>query len=379
MIRSLGATLQDHLLNLSGLRIKEKVVVLESDDWGSVRIPSKKAYNALKQYGLALDSNPYNRFDSLETSEDIQAFIEVLTCIKDHNGNYPIVTTNFIVGNPNFEQIRESGFSHYAFEKFTETYKRSKSTEGSWSLIQQAIANQIFMPQFHGREHVNVIKWLNLLMLGDPRMTKAFDEGVFSIDIESNHQRRNNLMATLDFTSEYEKSFCYRQLEEGTRIFNEIFGFTSESFIAPANVWDEGAEQILQGCGVKYIQGFRGQKVPRVDHDGYQTLVHNFGDRSPYGHAYLVRNCYFEPSTLPNYNWIGSCTRKIEAAFFWKKPAVISLHRLNFIGSLSLENRVRNLNLLKELLKIIVKRWPDVVFLSSNQLGKLIDNNECVA
>jgi hypothetical protein len=57
----------------------------------------------------------------------------------------------------------------------------------------------------------------------------------------------------------------------------------------------------------------------------------------------------------------------------YAKPATISMHRLNVIGGLVEENRTCNLALLKQLLKEIVKRWPDVEFMNSAELGQLIE------
>jgi hypothetical protein len=51
------------------------------------------------------------------------------------------------------------------------------------------------------------------------------------------------------------------------------------------------------------------------------------------------------------------------------------MHRLNVIGSLDESNRTKNLADLKTLLQTVVRRWPDVEFMSSDQLGKLIDNS----
>ena len=50
--------------NYLGKNINNKVLVIESDDWGSIRIPSKKAYNNLLNFGIAVDKCPYNSNDS---------------------------------------------------------------------------------------------------------------------------------------------------------------------------------------------------------------------------------------------------------------------------------------------------------------------------
>jgi hypothetical protein len=65
---------------------------------------------------------------------------------------------------------------------------------------------------------------------------------------------------------------------------------------------------------------------------------------------------------------------EIELAFKYKKPAVISSHRVNYIGSLVQENREHSNKKLKSLLDKIINTWPDVEFISSSNLGQIIKN-----
>jgi hypothetical protein len=379
LMKNFLSVIQNHRLNIPGKSIPRKIVVFESDDWGSIRIPSYKGYINLKSKGINLDGNPYNRFDSLESGEDLLALYDVISSFRDSKGNHPILTANFIVANPDFEKISDANFEKYYYEYFTETYKRNRLTESSWATVNEGVRARFIKPQFHGREHVNALQWLKLLKSGDRQFLNAFQERVFSIDLETRkNKKRDNLMATLDYNSIDEQEFAYNQLIEGTEIFEQIFGSSSDSFIAPCNVWDAISEEVLFGRGIKFIQGFRGQKIPNINLDSYRSEILYSGQTSSYGQIYLVRNAYFEPSTLANYDWIGNCLRKIHAAFFWNKPAIISMHRLNLMGSIFQENRTENLLLLKKLLNKIIQRWPEVEFLSSDQLGHLYTKTQCV-
>jgi hypothetical protein len=53
---------------------------------------------------------------------------------------------------------------------------------------------------------------------------------------------------------------------------------------------------------------------------------------------------------------VGECLKDIQNAFFWKKPAIITSHRLNFIGFIHPENRERNLKQFRELLRNHIKK-----------------------
>jgi hypothetical protein len=72
---------------------------------------------------------------------------------------------------------------------------------------------------------------------------------------------------------------------------------------------------------------------------------------------------------------VYDCLKEIEIAFKWHKPVTISSHRTNYIGWLNSDNRANGLQKLDELLSQIIKRWPDVEFMTSVELGNLIAKN----
>ncbi|MBK8547509.1 MAG: hypothetical protein IPL63_09015 [Saprospiraceae bacterium] len=54
--------------------------MIESDDWGSERIPNIKTREDLRSFGINIDSNPHLKYDTLERLEDLEIFE---TAIKD--------------------------------------------------------------------------------------------------------------------------------------------------------------------------------------------------------------------------------------------------------------------------------------------------------
>ena len=50
-----------NLLNIPGWYTKRKLVVIESDDWGAIRMPSKEIYNQFLREGIRVDNDPYCR------------------------------------------------------------------------------------------------------------------------------------------------------------------------------------------------------------------------------------------------------------------------------------------------------------------------------
>ncbi|MBL0356318.1 MAG: hypothetical protein IPP72_05260 [Chitinophagaceae bacterium] len=86
---------------------------------------------------------------------------------------------------------------------------------------------------------------------------------------------------------------------------------------------------------------------------------------------FYIRNCAFEPNDS-HYSSINSTLQQMAAAFTWHKPAIISTHRVNFVGGLNKANRDKGLDELNQLVKAIVKRWPDVEFMSTANMLKAL-------
>jgi hypothetical protein len=369
-IKNYTDTFKKHFLNFRGRRLGKKYMVIESDDWGSERIPSKEALKRLVSDSISLFNNPFNYLDSLETENDLSALFEILTGYKDRNGNHPVITANTITANPDFGKISASGFKDYYYESTLKTYRNKHGCENSYSLIRDGIAKGIYHPQFHGREHLNVNQWLTSLQSGNEIVTRAFKAGIYGIDLDTNLTRRENFMAAFDIGSDREFDEHRVIIKEGTTLFRNTFGYNSKSFIAPCYIWHPSLETSLKENGVDYVQGLPIQYAPEIGRD-YRKIYHYQGEKGKTGMVYFVRNCFFEPSLDNKFNWIEECLRRIKIIFFWGKPAVLGTHRINFMGSLNEENRKANLRLFSELIKMILKNWPDVEFTTTDKLGEL--------
>jgi len=132
-------------------------------------------------------------------------------------------------------------------------------------------------------------------------------------------------------------------------------------------------DKVLSENGVMYHQ--LGQHLEPIG-EGKCKLVNRFwGDTNQFGQIYWRRNATFEPSRDPSFDWVNSCMAEIKIAFRWGKPAVINSHRVNYIGSIFEENRENGLKLLQNLLQAILKEWPEVEFISSDQLGDFMSES----
>ena len=373
MFKNLQKRLYRDYKNLPGWRTGRRLVIIESDDWGSIRMPDLATYKKLLLKGIRVDNCPFNRFDSLASEDDLSALFEVLDSFRDVNGNPPIITANCVVANPDFQAIRQSGYKEYHYELFTDTLQRYPNHSLSFQLWKEGMERKLFSPQFHGREHLNVSRWMQALQLGLPETRFAFDFNLFGISTNITTEKRQSYLEAFATENDYETEQIRDILKDGLSLFRQIFGFSSLSFVAPNYVWPRKIEVSLAEQGVKYIQGQRlqfshiGNEVSKV-----QKIPHFTGQRNAHGQIYTVRNCVFEPSLNETHDCVNECLAQIGSAFRCRKPAIITAHRVNFIGSIVQSNREKNLKRLNEMLGIIHKKWPDVEYMSTESLGNVI-------
>jgi hypothetical protein len=364
-----------NIKNIPGWRTNRRIIIFESDDWGSIRMPSLTVFKKLEKLGVdlrSMDAERFNLNDSLATSTDLEKLFDVLTGVKDKNGNYAVFTPVSIIANPDFNKIKLSGYSEYYYEPFTETLKKYPGCENSFNLWLEGIKNKIFIPESHGREHLNIAAWLKLLRLGDRNALLAFKEGMWGFVPDQKVYPGLDFQAAFLLFDPQEVEIHMKIIKEGMDMFEKLFGYRAVYFVPPNGHFNNILNKTLYENGISFR--CLGQIQPETIGFGkYRNTLNWLGKRDKNYIMYITRNCSFEPS-ISNRNWIDSCLKEISTAFSWNKPAVISSHRVNYIGALNPINRDNGLRQLKELLKEIVNRWPEVEFLNTSKLCKLIQD-----
>lgn len=367
-----------HIAQIPGWKTNRKILVIESDDWGSVRMSGKENFAKLLNLGIPVNNDLYNIYDALESNDDLIELFEVLLNFKDEFGNHPVITANTIVGNPDWDKIRNSNFETFYFEKFTQTLEGYDNSDQVYKLYKQGISDGIFFPQFHGREHLNARFWLNSLKSGDEFMLAGFEEKVFGIPLKNSNFRRKNFMASFDFEHERDFKQIAQSIEEGLSIFKELFGYTSKTLIAPCYVWSDVVNETSCKFGVEGIQGIKFQFKPMLNSNQYKKIYHYTGQKNKLNQTNLVRNVFFEPTHFfkNNDSYIEEIIAEIRLAFKYKNPAIVGAHRINFMGRMDRNNRTINLELLSKLLKRILQEFPDIEFMNSSQLLSTIQDDK---
>ena len=349
-------------INRKGKAIKEKLIIIESDDWGAIRTPSKETVTYFQEKGFQIANSIYKN-DSLASQDDLEKLFEVLQSYRGSDGKHAVITANSIMANPDFEKIKQHDFQHYFWEPFTETFKRYPKHQNNFKIWKQGITAGVFHPQFHGREHLNVKRWIAALQSKNMETLTSFEH-------QTTYSGKGDysFMEAYDWDSQDDIKQHEIIIAEGLQLFEQHFGFKSKSFIAPCYNWDTKLEPFLANQGIEWIQSLRCQLQPTGIFDAYETIRHHFG-KQQHGLRFNTRNCFFEPSMLPTKDWVSSCLAQIQSAFLFSKPAVICSHRINFVGYINPKNGERGLNDLNQLLKAIVKKWPEAKFITTDELS----------
>ena len=366
----------NHLKNIPGWRTKRKLVVISVDDYGNVRLASKNAYDNLNKANIPFDSR-FDKLDTLETKQDLELLYKVLSSVKDQHGNPAIFTPYSLSCNIDFEAMAANNYSEYIYELLPITFEKnalkdSKAYSGAWKLWQEGIEKGLMKPQFHGREHFNLNVFNDLLDKRNENLIKVLKQNSY-VSIPEHKNYKQGWTAAYSFGDKKETEGFLDNVSAGLKHFKDVYGSESKVFTSPAQQFPLHLEPELSALGLQYIDSPRSLKR-HLGNGQFQMEKHKLGGGADM--TELVRNVVFEPTHNRGFNWVDFTFKQVEAAFFWKKPANISSHRVNFCGHIDKENRKIGLTALKQLLDKIVKRWPEVEFISADQLGDMITNNK---
>jgi hypothetical protein len=355
--------------HLHGWRTQEKLIILNVDDYGTIRLASRRARDTL-QKRIPGFAGQMDTFDALETRADLEALFDVLRSVQGADGIPPAFTAYALSANPDFNALRDEG--RYAPEGLPDTFaclaaEQPDAYEGAWSLWQQGMAEGLIHPQFHGREHVSV-------PLIEAKLTRGDDDLLANIEVESMAGLKPiPEMPGVGFTHSFglhDKSLLPQHREifaDGLARFAAVYGFASRTFTPPAQQLHPSLDAYVHELGVEAIDKSFFYRRPLGN--GRRRPSINFLRPSTQNRVgTIVRTLSFEPTSGTKSDPVGHALAQIDTAFRWRKPAIISSHRVNYAGHINPKNREQGLAALAELLQGIVKRWPDVRFITADAL-----------
>ncbi|HEY0651875.1 MAG TPA: hypothetical protein VGD65_02065, partial [Chryseosolibacter sp.] len=283
-----------------------------------------------------------------------------------------LITAMSLCANPDFDKIKDSGFSQYFYESVTQTLARYNHADAS-TYWQQGAISKLFIPEFHGREHLNIKVWMDDLRAGNEHTLAAFSLRFWGF--RNKNSSGVSYQAAFDIDRKETIDLQREVAFSGLQLFEKIYGRPARYFVPPNGAICQEVVDAVASRGVKYICTPKIQNEPQ----GAQQTKKRFrylGMKGKYGVTYLTRNCFFEPSYRGKGFSVNDCLEQISSSFAFNKPAVISSHRVNYVGGLSEKNRKDGNAALHTLLTECLRRWPSIEFMTSAELGDLIRNDQ---
>lgn len=367
--------LLDNLKNIPGWRTAERLVVLAVDDYGNVRQDSSATKQRMIDAGLDM-SNRFDAFDAVETRDDLEALFEVISSVSDGQGRSAVLTPYALCANLEFDAF-DANYAAYQYESLPKTFARlenrhGQAYRGAWDLWQEGVRLGLLKPQFHGREHINVEMLERKLRSGDQALKINLENR--SLTALSSEPSMPGVGFTQAFAL-WDRSEMTRHREiiaDGIRLFERVFGFPSKTFTPPAQQLHPELYTYVESVGVRAIDKPL-HCMRRVHQHKVRREFNVLGPCGGHDHVSVVRNVVFEPTNDRAFDAVKLALDQVAAAFRWRRPAIISSHRVNFAGHIDPKNREFGLGALKRLLDGIVERWPDVQFISADLLVDKIE------
>lgn len=315
--------------------IKEKVLVIESDDWG-----------------------PGGDFHA----DRLQRLSNVLSSYKDSLGRPALLTADMVLSVPDLKQTMTA----------PDQPLRRNILNKDFPKVHQAFIKAmevgVFVPQLHGLEHLYGEGLKRLANNNDPRVQDAtqtehwWDWETLDSPLQS-HYVDGTLLPSKPHTADIQQAI----VDKATRLFEQCFGFPTASTVAPCYMWVDNTEKAWAEKHIQFIQT-AGYRCPGRKEDGSYIQDQQEtrpGDRNALGQIYLVRNAMYEPVDGRRED---DCIRQIEQAYTQASPATISTHRYNYTRT---EDECEmSLMGLQKILQHCTKKYADLRFASSPELGQ---------
>ena len=323
--RTLGAIWREPVL-------RRPVLVLESDDWG-VGPPAQAAA--------------------------LHDIAEVLGRHRDADARAPVMSLALVLALPDGQAIRRTG----QYRRLLLDDRRFADVLGA---LRAGIAQGVFAPQLHGLEHF----WPDTLMTSSDPDVKAWlrqDQPAATEQLPAHLQSRWVDASVLP-SRPLDPAAIAAAVAEEAGVYRRILGVPPKVVVPPTFVWTKEVERAWAASGVECVVT-PGWRYTRREAQGLPG-----GDEGPIVNAdrsgaigYLARCDYFEPARGRD---AAYALAALERAVAQGRPCVLENHRDNFINDAAV--RQRSLDELDRLLRYASARHPDLRFMSSLELHRLL-------
>ncbi len=341
--------IKKHLPHFLRNKLKQKYIIIESDDWGLERALDKQSVEWMKKKYTPEKMSRWS-FDSLETEEDMNKLYEVLNLYKGKFDSPPVITANFITYNVDYS-VKETLQFRSLSDGFNDSGNNIKEK------YFEGIQCGLIFPQLHGYSHYNISESEKYFNTSEGK--ESFENNFF--------YAKTTIKGYLSFLhGEFgSENFKNNYLNLASEEFKKYFGFYSSTLIPPTFIFDKEYIDEVKKNNIKLIQSSN----RLVTTDGKRYKYPYLQNRK--GLYWSIRNARLDPHVSYGFDHL-QCLDSIEKAFKYDLPAVIDFHRVNFAGSFDPAYRSDTLKELSLLLKSIHKKWPDSQFIHSQNLNEIL-------
>jgi len=318
--------------------LRRPVLIIESDDWGA---------------------------GPLEQATALTVIADILSRYQDNQGRHPVMTLGLIFAIPDSGQIKASNFNTY--HPLSLNNERFAPIRKS---IREGVEQGVFSLQLHGMEHF----WPPSLLATANRQPEIRallkdEQWLMTERLPSHLQSRWVDASTLPSHSLSDVTIASAVSEE-VAAFEAIFECRPTVVVPPTFIWNDSVERAWYEAGLKRIvtPGFR--CVGRNEKGGTicdQSVILN-GQYQSSGLQTIVRDVYFEPSLGHS---VASAVEHFKTRSRLCRPTLLETHRFNFIQSQ--KELDDTLAALEELLIQSLRECPNLMFISTDQMGQALD------
>jgi hypothetical protein len=321
--------------------LRVPVLLFESDDWG-----------------------PGNR----QQARQLERLMGLLQSYQDAKGSNPVMTLGVVLGLPDTEKNRACSLS--AFHRVNLAEPRFQEIREA---MQRGVEAGVFSLQLHGLEH-----YWPAALLAAAKQDQAIREWLTGDPLPDTERLPPALQSRwIDGSCLPSRSLNEQEVEQAAReeveMFAAIFGYTPAVLVPPTFVWSPAVERGWAAAGGRIVVT-PGQRYEARDAENKLLPsgppIRN-GDKSPTGMSYIVRSDYFEPAYGHTAERaLHAMARKNRTA----RPTLLEIHRCNFTQDPELAEC--SLSELRRLLDEVLKRYPDVTFLSAEAIAQAFNRGD---
>lgn len=317
-----------------------------------------------------------------ESSDDLDALAATLRAMRDGSGRHPVMTLYLNAAVPDFNAVAATEYRSYVREF---AYDRHPTVLRS---LKRGMDHGIFDVQFHGREHFSDRLWLEALQGDYPGFRGALARHRIPLRGHPGYDRlatqdprfaylhRHFIDPTVSPPRALRVEEQAVMIREGLDVLEKHLGVRPVIMAAPGHVWDLNTLEASQREGMLFIDT-EAMPIHAVRREReLETLPEAPAwFQRPHGVQTILRNCWFEPYWAENDEHHARAQarvtlQQVRHAFAEGLPAVISTHAMNYTGDRA--RRDRHLTILADLLREVLREFPEVMFLSAADLARYI-------